>query len=139
MRQIIDDVGLDPKATTKPIPMCAQSLLHHHLYSPVHDESKFSYRSVIGKLNYLAQCSRLDIVHEVHQCTWLSSNLHQEHTWAIDYLVQYLKGTLDLGVKFTPDPKKSFECYTDADYCGNWSKAFAEFGPSTANRSGQLV
>ena len=79
--QIIDDVGLGPKATTKPIPMCAQRLLHHHLDSPAHDESRFSYRSVIGKLNYLAQCSRPDIVYAVHQCARFSLNPRQEHTW----------------------------------------------------------
>ena len=139
-RQIIDDVGLGPKATTKPIPMCAQRLLHHHLDSPAHDESRFSYRSVIGKLNYLAQCSRPDIVYAVHQCARFSSNPRQEHTWAVEYLVRYLKGTPELGVKFTPDPTKSFECYADADYCGNWSKAFADVDPSTAkSRSGWII
>ena len=61
-RQIIDDLGLGPNATTKPIHMCAQRLLHHHLDSPAHDESRFSYCSVIGTLNYLAQCLRPDIV-----------------------------------------------------------------------------
>ena len=43
---IIDDIGLGPNATTKPIPMCAQRLLHHHLDSPAHGESRFSYLSV---------------------------------------------------------------------------------------------
>ena len=48
-QKIIEDVRLGPKTTTKPIPICAQRLLHHHLVSPPHDESKFQYQSVIGK------------------------------------------------------------------------------------------
>ena len=56
--QIIKDVRLGPRTTPKPIPMFAQRLLHHHLDSPPHDESKFQYRSVTGKLNYLAHCTR---------------------------------------------------------------------------------
>ena len=100
--------------------MSAQCLLHHHLESPSHDESEFIYRSFIGKLNYLAQSLQPGTVYEVHQCDRFSSNPRLEHTKAIEYLVLYLKGTSDLGVQFTPNPNKSFECYADADYCGNW-------------------
>ena len=139
-QQIIEDVGLGPKSTTKPIPMCAQRLLHHHLDSAPHDESKFKYRSVIGKLNYLAQCTRPDIVYAVHQCARFSSNPRQEHTDAVEYIARYLKGTSDLGLHFKPDTSKSFECYADADYCGNWSRSFAETDPSTAkSRSGWII
>jgi len=139
-QQIIKDVGLDPKSATKPIPMCAQRLLHHHLDSPLHDESKFKYRSVIGKLNYLAQCTRPDIVYAVHQCARFSSNPRREHTEAVVYICRYLKGTPELGLHFKPDVTKSFECYADADYCGNWSKSFADTDPSTAkSRSGWIV
>ena len=65
-------------------------------------------------------------LHEMYE------TIGEKHTWEVDYLVRYLKGTPDLGVKFTPDPTKSFECYADADYCCNWSNAFTEFDPSTA-------
>ena len=54
-QQIIEDVRLSSKTTPKPIPVCAQRLLCRHLDSPPHDESKFQYRSVIVKLNYMAQ------------------------------------------------------------------------------------
>jgi hypothetical protein len=109
-QQIIEDVGLGPKSTTKPIPMCAQRLLHHHLDSAPHDKRKFKYRSVIGKLNYLAQCTRPDIVYAVHQCARFSSNPRQEHTDAVEYIARYLKGTSDLGLHFKLDTSKSFEC-----------------------------
>ena len=94
--------------------------------SPPHDESKFQYRSVIGKLNYLAQCTRPDIVYAVHQCARFSSNTSKEHTDAVEYIARYLKGTSDLGLSFKPDIYKSFEFFADADYCGNWSRSFAD-------------
>ena len=42
-QQIIEDVRLGTRNTPKPIPMCAQRLLHHHLHYPPHDKSKFQY------------------------------------------------------------------------------------------------
>ena len=42
-QQIIKDVGLGPKTTMKPIPICALCLLQHHLDSSPHNESKFNY------------------------------------------------------------------------------------------------
>ena len=36
-RQIINGVVLVPKATTKPISMCSQHLLRHHMDSLTHD------------------------------------------------------------------------------------------------------
>ena len=56
-QKIIEDVRLGPRTIPKPIPICAQRLLHSHLDSPPHDNSKFHYRSMIGKLNYLVQCT----------------------------------------------------------------------------------
>ena len=40
-QKIIEDVRLGPRTTPKPITMCAQILLHHHLDSTPHGKSKF--------------------------------------------------------------------------------------------------
>ncbi len=69
-----------------------------------------NYRSAVGKLNYLAQTTRLDIIHAMHQIAKYSSDLRQSHGGAILYLVCYFKKMCDLGLKFKPDPKKGFEC-----------------------------
>jgi len=89
----------------------------------------FNYRSAVGKLNYLAQTTRPDIMYATHQIAKYSSDPRQSHGDAILYLVRYLKKTRDLGLKFKPDPKKGFECYCDADFSGNWNKAFAPVDP----------
>jgi hypothetical protein len=68
------------------------------------------------------------------------SDPRQSHGEAILYLVHYLNKTHNLGLKFKPDPKKGFECYCDANFPGNWNKAFAAVDPSTAkSRSGWII
>ena len=92
--------------------MCDQILLHHHPNSPPHDDIKFMYRSVIIKLNYLAQCTRPGIVYSVHQCAHFSSNTCKDHTGTMEYTARYLKGTSELRLSFRPDISKSFECFS---------------------------
>ena len=89
---IINDVRIGTKQK-KLVPMSAQKLLHYHLDSPPHTPCQFNYRSVVGKLNYLAQISQPDICYAIHQCAKYSSNPHAEHTEAIIYLAKYLNST----------------------------------------------
>ena len=106
-QKIFEDVRLGPRTTPKPIPVFAQRLLHRHLDSSPHNKSKFQYQSMIGRLNYLSQCTRPDIVYAMHQCAHFSSNPRKEHTGAVEYIDRYLKGTLDLGLSFKPYVSKS--------------------------------
>ena len=54
------------------------------------------------------------------------------HGEEIIYLVQYLMRSRDVGIRFSPNPSKGFECYCDANFSGNWNKAGAAHNPSTA-------
>jgi hypothetical protein len=101
---------------------------------------EFNYRSAVSKLNYLAQTTRPDIMYATHQVAKYSSDPRQSHGEAILYLVCYLKKTRDIGLKFTPDPTKGFECYCDSDFSGLLNKEFAPVDPSTAkSRSGWII
>ena len=64
---IINDVGMKTKQR-KSVPMCAHKLFHHCLDSAPHNPHNSNYRSVVGKLNYLAQISQTDICYAVCQC-----------------------------------------------------------------------
>jgi hypothetical protein len=135
---IIDDVGLKD-AKVKPVPAKVSLRLHAFKDKPPFNLD-FNYRSAVGKLNYLAQTTRPDIMYATHQIAKYSFDPRQSHGKAILYLVRYLKKTRDLGLKFKPDPKKGFECYCDANFSGNWNKAFAPVGPSTAkSQSGWII
>jgi len=117
---IINDIHLGD-AYTKPAPAKATQQLHAFKDSKRFDECDidFNYRSVVGKLIYLGQTSRSEIILATHQVAKYSSDPRKEHGEAILYLVQYLKKTRHLGLRFRPDEKRGFECYCDADFTGN--------------------
>ncbi len=119
---IISDVGLKD-AKVKPVPAKVSLQLHAFKDKPPFDLN-FNYRSAVGKLNYLAQTTRPDIMYATHQIAKYLLDSRQSHGKAILYLVPYLKKMRDLG--------KGFECYCDANFSGNWNKAFAAVDPSTA-------
>ena len=135
---IINDAGLTD-AKVKPVPAKVSLQLHAFKDSPPFSLD-FNYRSIVGKLNYLAQTTRPDIAYATHQIAKYSADPRQPHGEAILYLVRYLKKTRDIGLRFKPDPSKGFECYCDADFAGNWNHAFAPTDPSTAkSRSGWVI
>ena len=135
---IIADVGLE-NSTTKPVPAKVAILLHAFKDAPEFN-LHFNYRSVVGKLNYLAQTTRPDIMYAVHQIAKFSADPREPHGDAIQYLTRYLKKTRDIGVRFNPKPDKGFECYCDADFSGNWTSSIADVDPSTSkSRSGWVI
>jgi hypothetical protein len=114
-------------------------MLHAFKDAPAFDLN-FNYRSVIGKLNYLAQTSHPDIMYVVHQIAKFSADPREPHGDAILYLTRYLKKTRDIGVRFNPNPAKGFECYCDADFSGNWTSSINVVDPSTSkSRSGWVI
>jgi hypothetical protein len=114
---IISDVGLKD-AKVKPVPAKVSLLLHAFKDKPPFNLD-FNYRSAVGKLNYLAQTTRPDIMYLTHQIAKYLLDPRQSHGEAILYLVCYLKKTRNLGLKFKPDPKKGFKCYCDTNFSGN--------------------
>ncbi|KAL7502559.1 hypothetical protein ACHAXN_000496, partial [Cyclotella atomus] len=131
---IIDDVSLGD-TFTKPVPAKSSELLHHHKDSPLFSECGFSfgYRSVTGKVTYLAQTTRPDIMFAVHQIVKFSSDPRKK-------TCQIFNENLGLGLRFKQDPTSGFECYCDADFAGNRHKDFTMYNPSTAkSRSGWVV
>jgi hypothetical protein len=113
---IIKDAGIS-NSKTKPVPAKVFLQLHAFKNEQVFDID-FNYRSVVGKLNYLAQTTCPKIMYATHQIAKYSSDPRQLHCKAILYLICNLKKTRDLGLGFKPDSTKGFECYCDADSQG---------------------
>ena len=135
---IIDDAGLEDNRV-KTVPANVKENLHAHKDKPEYNLG-LSYRSAIGKLNYVAQTSRPDIVFAVHQLAKYSSDPREPHGDALLHLIRYLKKTREIGIRFSPLPDRGFDCYCDADFAGNWNRSFAQHDPSTAkSRSGWIV
>jgi hypothetical protein len=62
---IINDIGLKD-AKVKPVPAKVSLQLHAFKDEPAFNLN-FNYRSAVGKLNYLAQTTRPDIMYATHQ------------------------------------------------------------------------
>jgi hypothetical protein len=88
---IISDVALS-NSKVKDVPAKVSEILHAHLDKPPFSLN-FGYHSVIGKLNYLAQTTRPDIVYATHQLAKYSSDPKEPHGEAVLYLICYLKKT----------------------------------------------
>ena len=135
---IINDAGLKGEKV-KPAPANVSLQLNAFKDEPPFDLD-FNYRSAVGKLNYLAQTTRPDIMYSAHKIAKYWLDPRQSHDKVVLYLVHYLKKMRDLGLNFKPDPMKDFECYCDTNFSRNWNKAFTSLDPSTAkSRSGSKV
>lgn len=135
---IIEEVGIEDQYT-KPVPAKVSLHLHPFKSSPEFDLN-LNYHSIVGKLNYLVQTTRPDIMYATHQIAKYSADPCKEHGEAIVYLVKYLQRTCNLGLRFKPNPRNSFDCCCDADFWGKWNKALAPTNPSTAkSRSGRII
>ncbi len=101
---IIKDIDLED-SKVEFVPAKSSKHLHAHLDKPEF-ALNFNYRSLIGKLNYLAQTTQPDIMYATHQLAKYSSNPWEPHGEAALYLVCYLKKTRDIGTRFQSDCKK---------------------------------
>ncbi|KAL7477269.1 LOW QUALITY PROTEIN: hypothetical protein ACHAW6_003083 [Cyclotella cf. meneghiniana] len=119
---IINEVGLAPSDYTN---LFQQSRLHIFLDSPPFKQ-EWNCRSVVGKLNYLAQTSGPDILYATHMVAKYASNSRKEHGKAILCITQ------ELGLHFKPNSSKGLYCYADADFSGEWNRDFAQNNQSTA-------
>ncbi|KAL7475484.1 hypothetical protein ACHAW6_001396, partial [Cyclotella cf. meneghiniana] len=135
---IIDDVDID-NSYTKQVPAKVSLQLYAFCDLPKFD-GNFNYCSAMGKLNYLGQTTRPDILYAVHQAAKYSTDPRLEHGEAIVYIVKYLKATHHIDLRFKPDASKGFQCYCNANFAGNHNKEFAATDLSTAkSRSGWIV
>jgi hypothetical protein len=83
---IISDVGLKD-AKVKPVPAKVSLRLHAFKDEPSFNLD-FNYRSAVGKLNYLTQTTRSDIMYATHQIAKYLLDPRQSHGKAILYLVR---------------------------------------------------
>jgi len=76
------------------------------------------YLSAIGSLLYLTSATRPDIAYAVNKMAQFSANPTTVHWAKVKRIIEYLKGTKNLGLHFT---KKNLELigYSDADFAGD--------------------
>jgi hypothetical protein len=79
IQSILNDLGLKEDSNTTQLPAPSTRILRAHHESSPHAEA-WHYRSLIGKLNFIAQSTRPDISYAVHQCARFTANPKLKHT-----------------------------------------------------------
>ena len=106
---------------------------------PPHSET-WSYASMIGCLNYLANNSRPDIQFAVHQCARYTHCPKKAHSTALKRIVKYLLGTRTQGLILSPTKTITLDMYVDADFAGLWNSNAGEQDPQRVkSRSGHVL
>ncbi|KAH9688249.1 Integrase catalytic domain-containing protein [Citrus sinensis] len=120
-RQCMDD-------KTKPV--CTPLTPHFKLSSsPCHlsqEErdymARVPYTSVVGSLMYAMVCTMPDISQAVSMVSRYMHNPGKNHWLAVKWILQYLYGTVDVGLLFKKDCGQQCVGYCDSDFAGDFDK-----------------
>jgi hypothetical protein len=126
IEQVLQDLNLVPtngtinkrtRYTAKAMdtPATSTIILQRDPDGEPHEET-WSYRSLIGKLNYLEKSTRTDLAYSVRNAARFSSDPKVKHSQAVKRIGRYLLGTKDKGIIFKPDLHQSLEVYANADF-----------------------
>jgi hypothetical protein len=138
IQQIIDDMGFNEQTNVKKTPAAITVKLGRDPNGKPYEE-KWSYRSIVGKLNFLEKSTRPDLSYAVHQCARFSAEPKESHATAVKHIVKYLLATKDKGIILKPSVH-SLDCFVDADFVGNWNRTTAHVDPATAkSRTGFII
>ena len=116
-RSIVAAAG-QQNARVQSIPMNPGCKLCDSTSAPLTTEMYDTFRSVLGKCMWLSTSTRPDITFAVNKIARFASNPTKDHWNALVHLVRYIKGTVDLGLRFKPG-EFSVQGYTDADYASS--------------------
>jgi hypothetical protein len=133
---IISDVGLSIDSNTKTTP--ADSILYSDVDGTPRQES-WNYRSITGKLNFLAQNTRPDISFAVHQRARLCTAPTALHELAVKRIVRYLIATKDKGLLLHPTKTFTLDMYVDADFAGMWHQEHSALRENVLSRTGYII
>jgi hypothetical protein len=139
INDVLKELRLDGQnVAIKKTTVASSRTLCRHLDSQPFDEH-FNYPQVIGQLNYLEKCSRLDISCAVHQAARFVSNPRIQHGKALKWLGRYPVGSRDKGMIYSPS-NQSFDVYVDASFTGDWDPTNAVWDTDTArSRTGYAI
>ena len=103
-------------------------------------ETKWNYKSIVGKLSYLCRNTRPYIEFAVHQCARFRTNPKQSHEKAIKRICRYLLKTKDKGItiKLSNDLTK-LDCYVDANFMGAYTPSESHDPTLCRSRTGYVI
>jgi hypothetical protein len=79
---------------------------------------QYEYQQAVGSLMYLAVATRPDLAYGVGIVSRFAGNPNHHHVQAVKRLMRYLRGTLDIGLRFGGSGDNVLAGYADADFGG---------------------
>nr|ABA92101.2 retrotransposon protein, putative, Ty1-copia subclass [Oryza sativa Japonica Group] len=89
--------------------------------------NQLEYSQIIGSLMYLASATRPDISFAVSKLSRFTSNPGDDHWRALERVMRYLKGTIELGLHYTGYPAV-LEGYSDSNWISDVDEIKATSG-----------
>jgi len=101
--------------STKPTPMVP--VANHKIPRKPLTKLDVPYRSVVGYLQYLVTCTRLDLAHSVGYVACFQAAPQPLHWKLVKRILKYLKGTKSMGIWFTSTKSEiKLDAFADADF-----------------------
>jgi hypothetical protein len=117
VKNLIEEYGLeDGKTTATPMQANIKLLKSTEEESGAFKQKGLDYRSAIGSLNYLSQCTRPDITYVVGKLSQFLENPNETHWCAFKRVVRYLKGSQDWGLLYQPNSGHEIVGYVDSSW-----------------------
>ena len=79
-------------------------------------KSGFNYRSAVGRLAYITQCTRIDLCFTSGVLSQFLEKTSMSHVKAYKGLLRYLKHTLDYAIHFQKNSENTLIGYSDASW-----------------------
>ncbi|CAM9934493.1 unnamed protein product, partial [Sphacelaria rigidula] len=96
---------------------------------PLDKDDTVDYRSIVGSLIFLCQCTRVDICFAVSQAARFMSKPTSVHMGAVKRILRYLRGTPDIRITYSRNSSFELTGFCDASYgTGNPEKARSTSG-----------
>ena len=89
------------------------------------------YRSAIGCLLYLANCTRPDISYAVSYAARFSSDPTTKHWNYVKHILKYVKSTLETGIIYKKCKSLTIETISDSDYASDTEQCKSTTGNIT--------
>uniref|UniRef100_A0A0K0EMU9 Retrovirus-related Pol polyprotein from transposon TNT 1-94 n=1 Tax=Strongyloides stercoralis TaxID=6248 RepID=A0A0K0EMU9_STRER len=93
-----------------------QILLKHDNLQTIPEDLHHTYRSILGKLNYISCNSRPDIMYAVNACAKYANSPKMPHMKALTRILCYLIKTKDIKIKFTDNDCPPIILYADSSF-----------------------
>jgi hypothetical protein len=118
-RQVLTEFGME-NANVKKLPIAPSTNLGDESSPRLNKDSHSEFRSIIGRLTYLAGGTRIDFHSDVNRLSQHLADPRRVHLDAARHILRYLAGTIGYGISYVKGSKDSkLVGYSDAAYANS--------------------